>query len=168
MSTQDPHEDLHQMAGADTKHDHPVQADGEDWRTELDKLNKTLTKRINDLRTDTDTFKTATSKSVAALAADVSSARTAIQNNKDAIEAQDALIEEAKTAAAAAAKKADAASAAAKQATDAAAAAAQKAEQVEEEATKLGTDLQHLTTRYENHGHKVETLTGPPTTGEAE
>lgn len=95
----DPHQELHDIAAADTQHDHPVQADDNDWRAAVDKLNKALTKRINDLRTDIDTFESATSKSVGALSSDVSSAKTAIQNNKDAIEAQDGLIGEAKTAA---------------------------------------------------------------------
>lgn len=150
MTQDDPHADLHQHAAQDTHHDDPAPVQDADWKTELDKLNKTLTKRINDLRTDVDNFKSAVSKSVNALANDVNSAKTAIQNNKDAIEAQDGLIEEAKTAAANAKTAADEAT--------------KKANQVE---TGLG-DLEH---RYEQHDHGVTVTfagrTGPPDEGGA-
>lgn len=166
-SPHDPHAELHEHAAQDTQHDEPVQAgDGEDWKTALDKVNKALTKRINDLRTDNDKFKTSTSNSVQTLTGEVNSAKTAIQNNKDSIEAQDSLIEEAKTAATSAAKKADAASSKADGAKTAADAATQKA-------TKVETDLASLTTRYEQHAHNVTIAfdghTGPPSdNGEAQ
>lgn len=110
MASTDPHSDLHDIASVTSQPHQSVPVnEGDDWRAAVDALNKQLTKRINDLRTDTDTFETAVSKSVQALTADVHAAKTHIQNNADAIAAQDGLINEAKQAAAQAKTAADAA-----------------------------------------------------------
>jgi DNA repair exonuclease SbcCD ATPase subunit len=105
---QDVHADLHDIAARGSQPHQEVTADEGDWETALAKLNKELTKRINDMRTDNDTFQAAVSKSVAKLTDDVHALHTAVQNNKDAIEAQDALIGEANTKADAAKAAADA------------------------------------------------------------
>src|SRR5690606_17390745 len=152
MAETDPHADLHEQ-DATGQEDHPpvVIGDDDDWHTAIDKLNKTLTKRINDLCTDTDTFKKTVSTSVQALSNDLGTAKTAIQNNKESIEAQDGLIDEAKKAAAAAKTAADAAKA--------------KADAVETNLSALTSDVRAFETRYAAHTHDVQITMHGETTG---
>lgn len=147
----DPHQDLHDIAAADSEPHAPVAVAGEDWQTALDKVNKALTKRINDLRTDNDTFQRAVSASVAAIQADVKSLRTAAGNNKASIDAQDALIEQA-------AAKADAA----KQAADA---GASKINDVSGTLTALGQSHAQLERAYGAHTHDLTVALQGQTTG---
>jgi chromosome segregation ATPase len=169
MAEANPHAELHELADTE-QHEHPpVVIDDDDWHTALDTLNKTLTKRINDLRTDTDTFKKTVSASVQKMQGDLGTAQTHIQNNADAIQAQDLLIEEAKKKADAAKAAADQATTAAHDAATAAAAAAEKAAEVEANLTSLTTEMRAFEAEYQLHSHdgsvSFDFQTGGPKAG---
>lgn len=156
MADQDPHADLHDLAapvGASDPAPAPTQA-GETPDEKIDRIAKELTGRINKLRSDNDAFKKAVSNSVKAVQDNLDTAKTDIQNNADAIKAQDELIGEAKKSAAEAKTAADA--------------AVKKADAVRTDLTNLTTDVRAFESRYAVHTHDVEITMHGETNGPKE
>lgn len=156
MATQDdPHAELHGLAADDSEHHPPAEVGEGTWQEELAKVNKELTKRINDLRTDNDKFKKATSATVTSLQGTLDELKTATSNNAESIKAQDGLISQAS-------KKADAASTKAGEAAGAADAARQAVQALD---GRVGA----LANAYGAHTHDVEiTLQGETTPPKAQ